>query len=40
LDCGGGGLGEATHVTGSFAFAAVGKLLEKLLRSSTGATRL
>jgi tRNA A37 threonylcarbamoyladenosine dehydratase len=30
LDCG-GGLGAATHVTGAFAFAAVGKILEKLL---------
>ena len=27
----GGGLGAATHVTGAFAFAAVGKVLEKLL---------
>jgi len=33
LDCGGGGLGAATHVTASFAFAAVGKLLERLLRA-------
>lgn len=32
LDCG-GGLGAATHVTASFAFAAVGKVLEKLCRS-------
>jgi tRNA A37 threonylcarbamoyladenosine dehydratase len=31
LNCGGGGLGAATHVTGAFAFAAVGKVLEKLL---------
>lgn len=31
LDCG-GGLGAATHVTATFAFAAVGKVLEKLLR--------
>jgi tRNA A37 threonylcarbamoyladenosine dehydratase len=31
LDCG-GGLGAATHVTGAFAFAAVGKALELLLR--------
>ena len=31
LDCG-AGLGAATHVTGSFAFAAVGKALELLLR--------
>lgn len=30
LACG-GGLGAATHVTGAFAFAAVGKILEKLL---------
>lgn len=30
LDCG-QGLGAATHVTGTFAFAAVGKVLEKLL---------
>lgn len=30
LDCG-GGLGAATHVTASFGFAAVGKVLEKLL---------
>ena len=31
LDCG-AGLGAATHVTGAFAFAAVGKALELLLR--------
>jgi tRNA threonylcarbamoyladenosine dehydratase len=31
LDCG-GGLGAATHVTGAFAFAAVGKVLELLLK--------
>jgi len=31
LDCG-AGLGAATHVTGTFAFAAVGKALEMLLR--------
>ena len=31
LDCG-AGLGAATHVTGAFAFAAVGKVLEILLR--------
>ena len=31
LDCG-AGLGAATHVTGTFAFAAVGKALEILLR--------
>ncbi|MCE5233015.1 MAG: tRNA cyclic N6-threonylcarbamoyladenosine(37) synthase TcdA [Mizugakiibacter sp.] len=30
LDCG-GGLGAATHVTASFGFAAVGRMLEKLL---------
>lgn len=30
LDCG-GGLGAATHVTGAFAFAAVGRVLERLL---------
>lgn len=30
LACG-GGLGAATHVTGAFAYAAVGKVLEKLL---------
>lgn len=33
LACG-GGLGAATHVTGAFAFAAVGKVLEKLLESA------
>ena len=27
----GGGLGAATHITGAFAFAAVGKVLEKVL---------
>ena len=32
LDCG-AGLGAATHVTGAFAFAAVGKVLEMLLKS-------
>jgi tRNA A37 threonylcarbamoyladenosine dehydratase len=31
LDCG-AGLGAATHVTGAFAFAAVGKALELLLK--------
>src|SRR5690606_38127614 len=31
LDCG-AGLGAATHITGAFAFAAVGKVLEMLLR--------
>jgi tRNA threonylcarbamoyladenosine dehydratase len=35
LDCG-AGLGAATHVTGSFAFAAVGKALELLLRAPRG----
>ena len=46
LDCG-AGLGAATHVTGAFAFAAVGKALELLLRpdraqpapAATGAAR-
>jgi len=33
LDCG-AGLGAATHVTGAFAFAAVGKILEILLKRS------
>ena len=33
LDCG-AGLGAATHVTGAFAFAAVGKMLEMLLKQS------
>ena len=31
LDCG-TGLGAATHITGAFAFAAVGKALEILLK--------
>lgn len=31
LDCG-AGLGAATHITGAFAFAAVGKMLETLLK--------
>ncbi len=31
LDCG-AGLGAATHITGAFAFAAVGKMLEMLLK--------
>ena len=31
LDCG-AGLGAATHVTGAFAFAAVGKAIELLLK--------
>jgi len=34
LDCG-AGLGAATHITGAFAFAAVGKALKMLLRSDT-----
>lgn len=33
LACG-GGLGAATHVTGAFAFAAVGKVLERLLEAN------
>lgn len=33
LDCG-GGLGAATHVTGAFAFAAVGRALELLLKNA------
>jgi tRNA A37 threonylcarbamoyladenosine dehydratase len=36
LDCG-SGLGAATHVTGAFAFAAVGKMLELLLKPKRGA---
>lgn len=32
LDCG-GGLGAATHITGTFAFAAVGRVLERLLEA-------
>jgi len=35
LDCGGGGLGAATHVTASFAFAAVGRILERLLKPAS-----
>lgn len=35
LDCG-AGLGAATHVTGAFAFAAVARVLELLLRESDG----
>lgn len=31
MDCG-GGLGSATHITGAFAFAAVGKALDLLLK--------
>ncbi|MGV8932748.1 MAG: tRNA threonylcarbamoyladenosine dehydratase [Luteimonas sp.] len=34
LDCG-AGLGAATHITGAFAFAAVGKILEILLKRPT-----
>ena len=33
LDCG-SGLGAATHITGAFAFAMVGKALELLLKKS------
>ena len=36
LDCG-AGLGAATHVTGAFAFAAVGKALDILLKRSAAA---
>lgn len=35
LDCG-AGLGAATHITGAFAFAAVGKALEMLLKPRRG----
>ncbi|MDE2406841.1 MAG: tRNA threonylcarbamoyladenosine dehydratase [Xanthomonadaceae bacterium] len=35
LDCG-AGLGAATHVTGAFAFAAVGKVIEMLLKPKRG----
>lgn len=35
LDCG-SGLGAATHITGAFAFAAVGKALELLLKPRAG----
>ena len=35
LDCG-AGLGAATHITGTFAFAAVGKALEILLKPRRG----
>ena len=35
LACG-GGLGAATHVTGAFAFAAVGKVMERLLQADQG----
>jgi tRNA A37 threonylcarbamoyladenosine dehydratase len=37
LDCG-MGLGAATHVTGAFAFAAVGKALDILLKQRGPAT--
>ena len=37
LDCG-AGLGAATHVTGAFAYAAVGKALEMLLKPKRQAT--
>ena len=36
LDCG-AGLGAATHITGAFAFAAVGKALELLLKPAKAA---
>jgi len=36
LDCG-AGLGAATHITGAFAFAAVGKALDILLKQGTAA---
>ena len=36
LDCG-AGLGAATHITGAFAFAAVGKALELMLKPAKGA---
>ena len=35
LACG-GGLGAATHVTGAFAFAAVGRVMERLLEKPKG----
>lgn len=34
LDCG-AGLGAATHITGTFAFAAVGKILDMLLKPAS-----
>ena len=37
LDCG-GGLGAAMHVTGAFAFAAVGEVVRRLLRSGAAAS--
>jgi len=36
LDCG-GGLGAATHITGAFAFAAVGRVLQRLLEDRSRA---
>lgn len=36
LDCG-AGLGAATHITGTFAFVAVGKALEMLLKPKSAA---
>ena len=36
LDCG-AGLGAATHITGAFAFAAVGKALDMLLKQKVAA---
>ena len=38
LDCG-AGLGAATHVTGAFAFAAAGRMLEMLLRPPADGAR-
>lgn len=38
LDCG-AGLGAATHITGAFAFAAVGKALEMLLKKPAAAAK-
>lgn len=37
LDCG-AGLGAATHITGTFAFVAVGKALDMLLKPKAAAT--
>jgi len=39
LDCG-AGLGAATHITGAFAFAAVGKALEMLMKKPAAATKV
>ena len=39
LDCG-AGLGAATHITGAFAFAAVGKALEMLLKPKPPARQI